>query len=630
MSIVSLAQTRLRWLLRFRLAQLASVTAFVFFVFSIVNLYRRPSLYTPETHFFHLDFAKGETRHPIERLVIDSHATHHGWLKRQPLDLHNAADLYRERRGRHPPPGFDAWYAYARAHDAIIVESFFDRIEADIAPLWGVSAKELANRAISWHSTVSVRNGRVTATGKLGKRNTPFLKIWKDLVAEAGRHLPDVNMPINNLDEPRVMMSWDDVNKLMESERASRKVLRSEDVEQKYTTAVPELDTKAQFVEPEWRQSGVWDMIRQACREGTGSRDTAQPGDLSGPPQSPPPGVAEVMANGYVKNITAAKDLCEMPHLSGVHAQLIRPSTMKMTTDKMPMFSGCKMLVNNDILLPGAAYLGEFTSILPWSSPHYNAKSPTSVSWRKKMQGIFWRGITSGGLSSEHNWHRFHRFRLVEMLNGTHVTRVEQGAEQAKSFELSVHNDQVQSSRTAMYPELAHDFGGKLGPWLESISNAGFTRFFCENGNSLDDCAFLRPFFELKEEVKMSNQFQYKFLPDTDGNSYSGRYRSFLLSTSLPIKSTLFAEWHDDRLLPWMHFVPSSIDNHDLYAILHYFTRDERGDQVAQFIAEQGAAWASRVLRREDMLLYVWRVLLEFARVCDENRERLGFVKDLQ
>jgi hypothetical protein len=35
------------------------------------------------------------------------------------------------------------------------------------------------------------------------------------------------------------------------------------------------------------------------------------------------------------------------------------------------------------------------------------------------------------------------------------------------------------------------------------------------------------------------------------------------------------------------------------------------------------------VLRREDMLLYVWRLLLEFARVCDENRARLGYVDDL-
>ncbi|KAH7037047.1 uncharacterized protein B0I36DRAFT_313206 [Microdochium trichocladiopsis] len=426
------------------------------------------------------------------------------------------------------------------------------------------------------------------------------------------------------------MIPWDDVNNLMQSERASRKVLPVEDIEQHFTTAVPTVDPQAQYVEPEWHTSGMWDMVRQACRQGSGGRNMAQPGDLSRPPHYLPPGMVEVMTSGYIKNFTAAKDLCEMPHLSGVHAHLIRPSTMMMTTSPVPIFSGCKMLVNNDILLPGAAYLGEFTSLLPWSTPHYNAKSTTSIQWRKKVGGVFWRGITSGGLSSEDDWNRSQRFRLVEMLNGTHMSRVEQGLEEARSFELPATDEQAHAGRPVAYPELDHDLHGKLGPWLESISNVGFTRFFCEKGNSLEACSFLQPFFALRDEVAMSKQFRYKFLPDTDGNSYSGRYRSFLLSTSLPIKSTLFAEWHDDRLLPWLHFVPTSIENQDLLAILHYFTRDERGDKTAQFIAEQGAAWASRVLRREDMLLYVWRVLLEFARVCDEKRERLGFVKDLR
>ena len=67
----------------------------------------------------------------------------------------------------------------------------------------------------------------------------------------------------------------------------------------------------------------------------------------------------------------------------------------------------------------------------------------------------------------------------------------------------------------------------------------------------------------------------------------------------------------------------------DLYGVLDYFARDEREDAAARLIAEQGRAWSQRVLRRVDMRLYVWRLLLEFARICDENRERLGYVNDL-
>ena len=47
-------------------------------------------------------------------------------------------------------------------------------------------------------------------------------------------------------------------------------------------------------------------------------------------------------------------------------------------------------------------------------------------------------------------------------------------------------------------------------------------------------------------------------------------------------------------------------------------------------MADAGKEWAEQVLRREDMQIYVMRLLLEYARVCDEKRERLGFIDDLR
>lgn len=52
-------------------------------------------------------------------------------------------------------------------------------------------------------------------------------------------------------------------------------------------------------------------------------------------------------------------------------------------------------------------------------------------------------------------------------------------------------------------------------------------------------------------------------------------------------------------------------------------------DEAAKAIAEAGKAWAERVLRREDVLVYVYRLLLEYARVVDAGRERMGWVGDL-
>ncbi len=70
----------------------------------------------------------------------------------------------------------------------------------------------------------------------------------------------------------------------------------------------------------------------------------------------------------------------------------------------------------------------------------------------------------------------------------------------------------------------------------------------------------------------------------------------------------------------------------DLWAVMAYFLGFEGTaghDEQGHYIAEAGRQWAERVLRREDMLLYMHRALLEYARVSSEQRERMGFVADL-
>lgn len=63
--------------------------------------------------------------------------------------------------------------------------------------------------------------------------------------------------------------------------------------------------------------------------------------------------------------------------------------------------------------------------------------------------------------------------------------------------------------------------------------------------------------------------------------------------------------------------------------MLDYLTRDAQGDAAARALAETGKNWTERVLRREDMLPYVRRMLLGFARVTDPARDRLRYMWDL-
>ncbi|KAJ4142786.1 hypothetical protein NW754_010226 [Fusarium falciforme] len=117
----------------------------------------------------------------------------------------------------------------------------------------------------------------------------------------------------------------------------------------------------------------------------------------------------------------------------------------------------------------------------------------------------------------------------------------------------------------------------------------------CHPNNDEGTCWYTDHYFKKVEGMKMHDQFDYKYLPDIDGNSFSGRYLGFLNSTSLPIKATLFREWHDSRLVPWVHFVPMDNRFQDFYGIMEYFLgyKDISGhDKVAEKIALEGRDWA--------------------------------------
>ncbi|KMU82037.1 hypothetical protein CISG_09348 [Coccidioides immitis RMSCC 3703] len=124
-----------------------------------------------------------------------------------------------------------------------------------------------------------------------------------------------------------------------------------------------------------------------------------------------------------------------------------------------------------------------------------------------------------------------------------------------------------------------------------------------------------------------------------DGAGFSGRFLPFLRSRSLPFRTALFRQWLDSRLTPWLHFVPQDLRLHDFYSTLAYFAGarelDENGktrktimkahEHEGRQIAEEGKKWAEKALRKEDMEIYMFRLLLEWARLTDDRRDELGF-----
>ena len=522
-------------------------------------------------------------------------------------DVETAAARYRERRGRHPPPGFDKWVQAALDTDAIIVEDFFDRIYKDLTPFWALNPGVLSKRANSWHWVVKVRNGTARAQGNV-EGMVPWLQLWQGLVGEFARYLPDVDMPINYMDESRLLVPYEDIEKLVQEEERNRYFAPISQVTGSYPRLTGLDLLRLSPYDPKWLngENNYWELARLACAPETPARNTKQI-EFNTTVEYPSKWTPDYAYKGFVKNWTAAMDPCLQPHLRYMHGTFVEPISLSTSQELIPLFGGSKLPMNNEILIPGAMYLTD--------DEFYSGGEEHGPEWANKTDGLIWRGDANGGRFKPHLWHHYQRHRLVEMLNGTLITNMERNGTKAKTFSLP---------STKVYPSALRN-SKQLGNWLTNYTDVGFVHLLCEEVG----CDPLTRYYNELPGIPMKEQYQYKFLPDADGNSFSARFRGFMRSTSAPLKATIYAEWHDDRLASWLHFIPLDNTFQDLYAALEFFVGHPEGDAAAQRIAEQGKVWAERVLRREDMRLYVWRLLLEWARVCSEKRDTLGYVQDL-
>jgi len=141
------------------------------------------------------------------------------------------------------------------------------------------------------------------------------------------------------------------------------------------------------------------------------------------------------------------------------------------------------------------------------------------------------------------------------------------------------------------------------------------------------DCGEEKKAFALKPSVEFEQFFKYKFLPDVDGSAFSGRWIAFLKSRGLPFKLAIFREWFDSRIIAWRHFVPLDVRlrERDFKSVMNWFMKVEN-TLWAKKVADWGREWALETLRDEDAEVYLFRLLLEYARVMNDDRDRLGFV----
>ncbi|KAL2163753.1 hypothetical protein VTH06DRAFT_5812 [Thermothelomyces fergusii] len=557
----------------------------------------------------------GPSAHPIDRLVRAAEREFASKIAKATHSLPDAAAAYRKRRGRHPPPGFDQWYQFAAERQAIIVEEFWDQIYHDLEPFWALSPALIRKRAREFEMRIHIRDHKAST-----ESDWFWTQIWLNMIQTIEHLLPDLDLAMNPMDEPRVVVPWEDVEEYMREAAKTRTMADPKEVVSEFgklplaEQALP--DPQQQMPLDIWESDKHhWPIVRRGCPPDSPARRAEIITDFDRTPAIADPFGLAHMRDGYVANYTLSTSFCHQPDLQALEGIFVEPLSVSATKTLLPMFGGSKLAVNNDILLPAPIYWNE--------EDRFVGAEGASIPWEAKQAMAAWRGVATGGRHRPDNWRSFQRHRFVAMNNASILSDLSP-SQPPPNFAL---------------PSPRYPLPDALADWVAASTDIGFTDMMClyrppaeESKPGFPGCNYTAPFFSLVPPIPMADQFRFKILPDIDGNSFSGRYLGFLKSTSLPIKSTLWREWHDSRLVAWKHFVPMDNRFGDWFGLLAFFLGNgetQGRDDVAKKIAMDGREWAAKVLRKEDMQIYTLRLLLEYARVVDERREVMGWVGDL-
>lgn len=199
-------------------------------------------------------------KHPIDTLIEAAGKEFEKVLSKETFDLKSAATVYRKRRGRHPPPGFDKWFEFAQQHDAVMIEDFFDQIYHDLAPFWGIPPAIMRREGWDNEQAISIRN-HVATTG-----STWFwTQIWLDMIKSISHMLPDMDINFNAMDEPRIVVPWEQINEYMKVERKERSMPPAAEVVSEYQPLAPPQEVDNDIVVKDKNWEGTREYYRNSA-----------------------------------------------------------------------------------------------------------------------------------------------------------------------------------------------------------------------------------------------------------------------------------------------------------------------------------------------------------------------------
>lgn len=583
----------------------------IYIVFLLVAVTIGATTYTSLQHPQEFD-----KRHPISDLIYKGHIAHDHWLRKVRISqsLPVAIATYEERHsGRAAPPNFSSWYDFAK--ETVVVDDF-PQIDQDLAIFWNLKPEMIRERVklMAERPTVfaiNIKDGQVTHDSPTGdSQEQSDLADLVKMIGKFSQHLPDMTLPINLGPSPRILPSWNTAHsgRRAGSSAAMSSIHKRSHVGPGNATSAPlDLRNTESETKLDWAHTLVGEYRQMQV-------DGCPPSSLTR--TSPRWNIAEfcsICATRHSKgpmiiDWERSLDTCAQPDLKYLHGLYLTAPQLPPIQELLPLFSLAKTDSFSDILIP---------------LPRVTKGLEADIKWQfsRRYDNLFWQGKI-GQRPMNHQYLRGnHKIRLLHLLRDAEVHE-----EAVLILPSKNKKDKFEYERVS----------------AAEANNAAPFSIGIEDYSTCTDrtCELVQQTYGPPQEASQEPlEYRYVLLLDDDNGPPVDMGRA-LHSGSVPFVSTIFRTWYTERIQPWLHFVPIDQRYQALHTTYLYFTGTENRTMIggrdtnmkgrvddAEWIAHQGQKWAEEALGERDMEVYLFRLLLEWGRLIDDQRDTIGFRK---
>lgn len=371
----------------------------------------------------------------------------------------------------------------------------------------------------------------------------------------------------------------------------------------------------------------------------------------------------------FLSELESRQSFCERPSNHHLHSAFFNDD--RSIPHLYPLFSASKPPGFFDILIP-SHYHHSPTADITYESDLKRGltTTPADLDWDKKKNKIYWHGkLTRGANTPAGHMSSFQKQRLVKLvsndtseLSAMLSSQAHRTGETDPSGRSSIDRILVWLNTTSASLESMSESATVVDPLLLDIAIACDPKAGeCQNYNKQG--------YYTKTPEPLSENWKNKMVLDLDDAAFSNRFPALMESKSAVVKMSIHQEFWRDWIQPWYHFIPLSSSYSELHNLVTFFvgipdelkrnlmpieppeemrsppsikiTKSEKNqvkkgdgaeeeqidadaglqgfeaDEELRKIGENGRDWKSRHLRKEDMEVYVFRLLIEWARMLD-------------